>query len=211
MWGWWLRFLYPKQAAPVIPMPITKVNSMVNKVNFYACIRSKGLFKDLTQKQVDTIDALFFEAEKQGLTLPQLAYCFATSYHECYNWNDPSTRMTPMNEVGGDKYLKGKKYYPYFGRGLSHITWPENYKKEAKRLGIDLVKNPELMNDIYTASNSHIYCMKNGTYTGKKLSDYINENKTDFINARRIINGLDRAADIALYADKFLGCLTHQN
>jgi len=181
---------------------------MINKVNFYAAIREKGLFKTLTQLQVDTIDAILNECEKQGVNdVRQIAYIFATSYWECHNPRKPELRLTPMKEFGGEAYLKGKKYYPYYGRGLSQLTWPDNYKKEGARLGIDLLNNPDLILEIPTAANSHVYCMVHGRYTGKKLSDYINDQKCDFLNARRIINGTDRAAEIMAIAQKFLTCL----
>ncbi|NTV99164.1 MAG: carboxypeptidase, partial [Chlorobiaceae bacterium] len=37
--------------------------------------------------------------------------------------------------------------------------------------------------------------------------DYISSNHTDFINARRCINGTDHAGDIARLAEKFLHSL----
>ena len=182
---------------------------MVNKVNFYSCIREKGLFKTLTQAQVDSIDAILFECEKQGVSdLRQVAYILATPYHECYNPKYPETRLTPIKEFGGETYLKSKKYYPYIGMGFSGLTWENNYAKEAKRLGIDLLNHPELILDIPTAANSHVYCMVHGSYTGKKLSDYINGDKCDFLNSRRIINGTDKAELVMSYAQKFLSCLS---
>ena len=42
--------------------------------------------------------------------------------------------------------------------------------------------------------------MRNGLFTGKKLSDYISSPVCDYKNARRIINGVDQAARIAEYA-----------
>jgi hypothetical protein len=45
--------------------------------------------------------------------------------------------------------------------------------------------------------------MTKGLFTGKKLNDYINNTKTDYVNARKIINGLDRANLIASYAKVF--------
>ena len=181
---------------------------MINKVNFYAAIREKGLFKILSQQQVNTIDAILFECERQGVEdIRQVAYILATAYWECHNPRKPELRMTPMREFGGETYLKGKKYYPYVGMGLSQLTWDYNYKKESKRLGIDLINHPELILEIPTAANSHVYCMVHGSYTGKKLSDYINASKCDFVNSRRIINGTDKAAEIAAIAQKFLSCL----
>lgn len=180
---------------------------MINRDTFFAKLKELKLFTTLTQLQVDSIDAILNEIESQGINdNRQAAYIFATAYHECYDPKHPETRLTPIKEFGGDKYLKGKKYYPYFGRGFSQLTWPDNYKKEAKRLGIDLVNNPDLMLDIPTAANSHVYCMAHGVYTGKKLSDYINAAKCDFKNARRIVNGTDKADVIAGYAQNFLLC-----
>lgn len=181
---------------------------MINKVNFYAAIREKGLFKILSQQQVNTIDAILFECERQGVEdIRQVAYILATAYWECHNPRKPELRMTPMREFGGETYLKGKKYYPYVGMGLSQLTWKDNYQKESKRLGIDLINHPELILEIPTAANSHVYCMVHGSYTGKKLSDYINALKCDFLNSRRIINGQDKAAEIMAIAQRFLECL----
>lgn len=177
-------------------------------VNFFTKIKDAGLFKTILKEQQSSIEAIFSECQKQGVTdFRQIAYILATAYHECYNPRTPETRLTPMKEFGGEAYLKGKKYYPFYGRGFSQLTWETNYKKESKRLGIDLIKNPDQMLITSIAANSHVYCMKNGVYTGKKLSDYINDQKTDFINARRIINGTDRAELIAGYASKFLQAL----
>lgn len=182
---------------------------MIDKVKFYAGIRECGLFNQLSVSQIETIDCLLNECEKQEVTDPrQMAYIFATAYHECFRPKIPATRMTPMKEYGGEEYLKSQKYYPYYGRGLSQLTNIGNYEKEGKRLGIDLLKHPDLILDIPLAASSHVYCMKHGTYTGKKLSDYINNVKCDFLNARRIVNGTDCQEKIMSYAQKFLSCLT---
>jgi hypothetical protein len=181
---------------------------MIDKVKFYQEIRNKGLFKVLSQKQVDTIDAVLNECDKQGVSdIRQVAYIFATGYWEAHNPKKPAERFTPMKEFGGMAYLKGKKYYPYFGRGLSQLTWVYNYKKEGARLGLDLLNNPDLILDIPVAANSHVYCMRHGSYTGKKLSDYINDKICDYQNARRIVNGKDKATEIASIAKKFETCL----
>lgn len=169
----------------------------------------KKLFpKGCTALQVQAITAIMSECECQGVRLPnQVAYILATPYHEAYNWNDPMSRMTCLKEMGGEAYLKSKKYYPWYGRGFSHLTWKENYEKESKRMGIDLIANPERLYDYQVAANSHVYCMMAGAYTGVKLSKYVNSGKTDFPNARRVINGTDKAELIAGYAMEFLKCL----
>ena len=180
----------------------------IDRVKFYQELRNKKLFKTLTQLQVDSIDAILNECELQGVDdIRQVAYIFATAYWEAHNPKKPSDRLTPMKEFGGEAYLKGKPYYPYYGRGLSQITWIANYKKEGKRLNLDLVNNPDLILDIPVAANSHVWCLTHGTYTGKKISDYINDKKCDFVNSRRVINGKDKAEEIAAIAQKFLTCL----
>ena len=45
--------------------------------------------------------------------------------------------------------------------------------------------------------------MLEGTFTGRKLSDYINSNQRDFVNARRIVNGNDKAQEIAQDAELY--------
>jgi hypothetical protein len=42
-----------------------------------------------------------------------------------------------------------------------------------------------------------------GTFTGKKISDFINDAETDFYNARRCNNGLNQAGKIAQLAEKY--------
>lgn len=182
---------------------------MIDKQKFYQRIREVKLFDKMSQMQVDTIDAVLNECEKQQLTdTRQVAYIFATAYWEAHNPKKPELRLTPIKEFGGEDYLKSKKYYPYFGRGLSQLTWDYNYKKEGQRLNLDLITNPDLILDIPVAANSHVYCMVHGIYTGKKLSDYINDQKCDFAGARKIINGTDKKDEIAAIAQKFLSCLT---
>ena len=43
------------------------------------------------------------------------------------------------------------------------------------------------------------YGMENGVFTGKSLADYFGETAEDWANARRIINGTDRAELVAGY------------
>lgn len=182
---------------------------MIDRPKFYQRLREVKLFSTLLQKQVNTLDAVLNEIEAQGITdIRQAAYIFATGYWEAHNPKKPAERFTPMKEFGGEAYLKGKKYYPYYGRGLSQLTWDYNYKKEGKRLNLGLLNNPDLILDIPIAANSHVYNMRTGGYTGKKLSDYINDQKCDFEGARKIVNGKDKAQEIASIAQKFLSCLS---
>jgi hypothetical protein len=51
--------------------------------------------------------------------------------------------------------------------------------------------------------------MINGSFTGKKLGDYFNAAKEDWINARRIINALGKANIIADHAKKFYSAISY--
>ena len=84
----------------------------------------------------------------------------------------------------------------YFGRGLIQLTWYGNYQKMGDLIGVDLVNNPNLANDITNASKIACIGMKNGSFTGIKLDDYINQDIISYYQARRIVNSLDKASQI---------------
>lgn len=152
---------------------------------------------ELSQVQIDSINAILSEMLKHGVTLKtQQAYILATAWHE--------SRFQPIKEWGGEAYLKGKRYWPYYGRGFVQLTWDYNYKAQGERLGIDLIGNPDLALNADIAADILVYGMAHGSFTGRKLSNYIHSGKTDFPGARRVINGTDKAALIAGIASKFM-------
>ena len=83
------------------------------------------------------------------------------------------------------------------------LTWKRNYQTFSNLLGVDLVNDPGLALDPGNAYKIMSIGMTKGLFTGKKLVDYISGQKADFVNARRIINALDKAELIAGYAEKF--------
>jgi len=98
----------------------------------------------------------------------------------------------------------------YYGRGHVQLTWFENYQAMGKALGIDLLNNPDLMLTMDVSVKATFLGMTKGMFTGKSLSDYFTDSKTDPLNARKIINGLDAAQKIRGYYDLFYGALTLQ-
>ena len=68
---------------------------------------------------------------------------------------------------------------------------------------MDFIKNPKLLLEPKYAAPILIIGMQEGWFTGKKLSDYITLQKSDFVNARRIVNGTDKAGLIAGYAKEY--------
>lgn len=177
--------------------------------------KSVGLFNSYSQLQVDSIENIVCDCNNMGLTKNQIAYVLATAYHEAFDYDGKTTgkiqRIVPIKEKGGETYLKSKKYYPHVGYGFVQITWLDNYKKFQpiikEKFGVDIVANPSELLKINIASYIIVYGMKNAMFTKHKLSDHINQTKTDYAGARRIVNGTDKASTIAGYAKKFQDCI----
>ena len=69
--------------------------------------------------------------------------------------------------------------------------------------GDDLLIHPARVMEPEIAYNIMSHGMRKGSFTGKKLSDYIKDATCDYKNARRIINALDKWELIKGYAEKF--------
>lgn len=145
--------------------------------------------------------------EAEGLTIAQTAYVLATAH-----WETNGT-MLPVMEAyylgpRADAYRRRLRYYPWFGRGFAQLTWEENYRRAGKALGVDLIAAPGLALDPEIAARVLVIGAKEGWFTGRKLADYIRPGRSDYVNARRIINGTDKAAAIADLALAFEHDLT---
>lgn len=100
-------------------------------------------------------------------------------------------------ELGNTSPGDGAKYH---GRGLVQITGKRNYTEFEHLLNMPLVSNPDLALEEDPAYEILVRGMILGKFTGHKLEDHINDRTLDLVNARKIINGLDKAQKIALYA-----------
>jgi uncharacterized protein (TIGR02594 family) len=150
-----------------------------------------------------TIAAIKAECKKQGLDLPaQIAYVLATTEWETGHTFQPVREAYWHDEEWRRRNLS--RYYPFYGRGYVQLTWEDNYRKYSEILGIDLVNNPDLAMEPQNALFILVHGFKTGAFTGKKIADYIDAAETDFINARRCINALDKAEEIAAIAEGFL-------
>lgn len=175
---------------------------MINRKTFYDSVRESIFHGAITEKQVQGTEAILNEWEAEKLTdLRFLAYMLATVFHET------AATMQPIAEYG---HGKGHSYgvpdpvthQTYYGRGFVQLTWKGNYEAMSKVTGEDLVNHPDRAMDMKVATKVLFYGMLHGSFTGKKLSDYFNQ-ETDWEKARKIINGLDKAKLIAGYAQKF--------
>lgn len=155
---------------------------------FFDDVRNSLFGGKLSQGQVEGMENII---NYSTVSLDQLAYVLAT-----VKWETAHT-MQPIKEYGSTAYLKSKPYWPYYGRGLVQLTWRDNYAKYG------LEKTPDKALEWESSLFVLFDGMTKGLFTGKKLDDYINDNKRDYINARRIINGTDRAKEIAQIADAY--------
>ena len=172
---------------------------MQSSPQLFDAIRS--ILGPLSQPQVDTVNAILLSCENHGVTdHRQIAYIIATGIHEC--------GLKPIPESLGSR--QGRKYnnpdpvtgQTYYGRGIVQLTWKDNYQTFGNLLHLDLIHNPDLALQIPTAAEIAVIGMKGGMFTGVGLSRYFNDTRTDAVNCRKVINGLDQANLIAGYYDK---------
>lgn len=176
---------------------------MINRKAFFDGYRSNlDPDKKLTQQEVNALESflLMVDSNEKCLSKSQWAYVFATTFHET------NATFMPVKEaywLSEDWRRKNLRYFPYYGRGFIQITWKENYAKFSKQLEEDFVKNPDLVMIPKYAFRILVDGLINGSFTGKKISDYINDSKKDYKGARRCVNGTDKADLVASYALKF--------
>jgi putative chitinase len=173
---------------------------------FFNSVRAS--FGPLASNQVQGIELLIKATE--GLPLRHRAYILATAWHETGPASSP-LHMTPRREIWGPTAAQtryenrhdlgntvlgdGKRY---MGRGYVQITGRANYQKASSLTGRDLVGNPDLALDPAIAARIIVHGMTTGWFTGRKLADF-----DSYENMRRVVNGTDKAALIAGYAEKF--------
>lgn len=165
-------------------------------------------------KTVQSINYILAECKNNNLSDEKVAYILATAHHESRHRlyrND----FHPIVERGGWNYIIKKYWYnskvrrwlgnkspndawTFRGRGFVQLTGRDNYKK------YNIEDTPNKALEIKTSAFILVNGIVNGKFTGVGLGKYINELQCDFYNARKTINGLDKAEDIANIAKRFL-------
>ncbi|WP_263972278.1 hypothetical protein, partial [Psychrobacter sp. FME6] len=147
--------------------------------------------------------------------LYEIAYIFSTAFIEAYHYTNPIMLFSNLPEVGSREYFneydiehnptkakvlgndKPGDGFKYRGRGLIQITGKTNYQRFTEILNVNFVKSPDLVSEYKHSVPIIIYGMKEGTFTGKKLSDYINSSTIDYVQARWIVNGTNKREILA--------------
>lgn len=176
----------------------------------------------LSDSQKAGINTILAATQNAGWGPSWTAYALATAWHETMY------AMVPVNEIGGDAYFEqrygakttqgvflgnvlpgdGAKFH---GRGYVQLTGRRNYKHAGELLNIDLVDSPDDALKPNIAAPIMVRGMAEGWFTGHRLAQFLDarseETIVNFVQARRIINGSDRADIIAAYAMAFQAAL----
>jgi len=137
------------------------------------------------------------KCRKYGLLRNQAAYVLATAFWETNRTMKPVDEAYWLSEEWRRKNLR---YYPWYGRGFVQLTWRDNYVRAGKALKVDLITDPRRALDPEISASVLVLGSLDGWFTGQKLGDYITIARSNYTAARRIINGTDKAAEIAAIA-----------
>nr|WP_064692315.1 hypothetical protein [Rhizobium aegyptiacum] len=195
----------------------------MDRIFFFDAVRQELFKGELTQPQVVGMTAIvdawenrFAQADRRWL-----AYILATAYHETAYTMQPVRETLAESDMRAVEILEsafaaGRLSWvktPYWradedgrcwlGRGLVQLTHKRNYEAMSVLTGIDLVADPDRAMEMEAAVTILIEGMLQGSFTGHKLADHLNETTEDWVNARRIVNGTDRAEKLAGYARAF--------
>jgi len=181
---------------------------------FFDAVRASLYGGALNKDQVEGLEAIGQAWEQYGDgDNRKLAYILATAHHEtgAFKWLREIWGPTKAQkgyegraDLGNVSAGDGKKF---MGRGFVQLTGRRNYADWSKRTGLDLLKEPDLVTQPAVAARILVQGSMLGTFTGKSLAAYIDANKADYVQARRVINGTDRAVLIAGYAETFFAAL----
>lgn len=168
--------------------------------------------------------ATWEQAHGLNMALQLAAYCLATCYWETGKRMMPVYETHARNSAQAIRRLekwyrtkRPKRVTPYwregwFGRGDVQLTHKYNYVKGTELLAeigvsADLVANPELAIDPINSAHILFLGSYKGAFTGRRLADYIDADEVeefgDYVHARAVINGRDKARTIARFAQDF--------
>ena len=180
---------------------------MFDKAKFFTTVRTR--LKGLNTAQVVGFETVL--AACNGAPLAYAAYMLATSWHETNATMEPVREAYWLSEAWRKKNLR---YYPWYGRGYVQLTWQGNYKRaDAEAAAAGLIRPGELLANADLAMRPDIAAlilrkgMDQGWFTGVKNSAVLPSSGTatrvQYMNARTIINGRDKADLIEDYAQAF--------
>ncbi len=174
------------------------------------------------------VPLLIDTARNGGIKHPRrIAYLLATAHHAS-NFGKQLVEANPTPPgAGADRFFD--RYEPgtplgaargntapgdgerFRGRGFVHVAGRASYAAWSRRLGMPdrsvdgqavpfLIAHPEAMARPHVAAQTLVRGMRDGIFTGIALGYYVNDKKTDYFNARRVIDGTSQAREVAALA-----------
>lgn len=212
----------PVAAAVAVPVAVAEPAPTFDKAAFFTVLRN-GPLRHRKPSQVAGTEAILKACE--GLPVSWTAYALGTAWHET------AFTMHPVKERGGRAYFMrmydktGKRPHvaaelvntvegdgaTFAGRGYVQLTGRRNYAKASQKLGIDLIGNPDLAMQPAHAARIMREGMTEAWFTGRGFVHFLPSDGPASLaaltQARRIINGMDKAAKIAGEALAFQAAL----
>ena len=171
------------------------------------------------------VPLLLSAARRGGITHPRrIAYVLASAHHIA-RFGAQLVETSPLQTADEpDPYFD--RYEPdmpqgaalgntlrgdgarFRGRGFIYIRGRANYTSWSRRLGLPdqlvddqpvpfLVAQPDALAGPQLAAQTLVAGMRDGLFTGVALGHYVNDKKTDYYNARRVINASAQGRDVA--------------
>lgn len=180
---------------------------MIDKGAFFGAVRTR--LGSLDRVQVAGLETVLTACE--GAPLAHAAYMLATAWHETNKTMQPVREAYWLSEEWRKSHLR---YFPWYGRGFVQLTWEGNYRKadgECADVGmIDIgamLAEPDLAMRPDVAAFVMRRGMDEGWFTGVSLGKVLPAHgvatRQQYMNARTIINGHDKADLIEDYAQAF--------
>ncbi|ATN33585.1 hypothetical protein ACO34A_07155 [Rhizobium sp. ACO-34A] len=203
--------------------------SRINRRFFHDRVRTALFAGRIQPLQVKGMEAILdhWEATCSGKDDRWLAYMLATAFHETARTMQPVRETLAVTDAKAiiilDRaFARGQLPWvsnPYWradaegkswlGRGLVQLTHKANYATMGPLVGEDLVANPTKAMQMDVAIRIMFMGMEKGSFTGMRLDQFFNPGREDWVNARKIINGLDKALQIADYGKTFHGAISY--
>lgn len=181
----------------------------MDRKKFYVTLRAKTGLSRLKPEQVAGTEAILDALD--GLPLSWQAYALATTWHETNATMQPVIEAYWLSEQWRKTHLR---YWPWYGRGYVQLTWEFNYRKADEacaRAGLckpgEIMANPSKVMEVPIAAYILRQGMKQGWFTGASFSSCLPAagvaTREQYMNARTIINGRDKADLVEDYAQWF--------
>lgn len=197
----------------------------MNRAAFFDALRGGKLFPGgFSRDQVRGVEGLIdaFDTHGDGKA-DTLAYGLATAYHETglrmvpvregfaatdagarQAVNNLAARRGPKSAVAQYARPVGPHGHVYYGRGHVQLTWLKNYRDSSKDAGGDLVANPDAMLDPEISARVLWRGLLDGRWNGQGHGLRYYLDRGDVPGARRTVNIMDKAQEIAGYHREFL-------